>query len=59
MSAFRELEPCAGKLARTALRGERDREVPDLPDVRQAWRAAPMTGAVNWKAKADQEVTWR
>src|SRR5918995_998791 len=28
-----------------------------LPDVRQAWRAAPWTGAGNRKAKADREVT--
>ena len=31
-SAFRELEPYAGKLARPVLRGERGREAPDLPD---------------------------
>ena len=28
-----------------------------VPDVRQAWRVAPMTGAGNRKAKADREVT--
>ena len=27
------LEPDAGKLARPVLRGERNREVPDLPDL--------------------------
>ena len=28
-------------------------------DVRRAWRAAPMTGAVNRQAKANRDVTWR
>jgi len=55
--ALSRLEPGAGKLARRVLRGPGDGDVPRLPDVRQAWRVAPMTGAGNRKAKADREVT--
>ena len=55
--AFSRLEPCAVKVACTVLRGRGDGNVTSLPDVRQAWRVAPMTGAGNRKAKADREVT--
>ena len=55
--AFSRLEPCAVKVACTVLRGRGGGNVTLLPDVRQAWRVAPMTGAGNRKAKADREVT--
>jgi hypothetical protein len=55
--ALSRLEPCAVKVACTVLRGRGDGNVTSLPDVRQAWRVAPMTGAGNRKAKADREVT--
>jgi len=55
--ALSRLEPGAGKLARRVLRGGVRRKARPLPDVRQAWRVAPMTGAGNRKAKADREVT--
>ena len=35
-----------------------DRQRSPAIRVRRAWRVAPR-GASNWKAKADQEVTWR
>ena len=35
------LERHAGKLARAVLRGGGDGDTASLPDVRQAWRAAP------------------
>jgi len=55
--ALPRLEPGAVKVARRVLKGRGGGDVTPLPDVRQAWRVAPMTGAGNRKAKADREVT--
>ncbi len=37
---YNPLEPYAGKLARTVLRGERSSNGPDLPDQRLHWSLA-------------------
>ena len=50
-------EPDAAEPARPDLWGARVSNDPGLPDVRQAWRAAPCLAHVNRKANADREVT--
>jgi hypothetical protein len=48
--------PWYGPVCQVVWEGRR-REAPPYPDVRQAWRVAPKTGAGNREAKADREVT--